>query len=77
MVLHGTSFCRAQHPPSFDPNFPPSWPHALPDDSAGQDSSRRNMQKWESDEDLGPNATISPILYCNMIHPELKQQYPG
>jgi hypothetical protein len=55
---------------------PTGW-HQLPDDPAINDSSRRNMQKWESDEDLGDNATISPILYCNLCHPELKIQYPG
>lgn len=53
------------------------WSGAIPEDTTGNDSSRRNMQKWESDEDLGDNATISPILYCNIQHPELKQQYPG
>lgn len=53
-----------------------AWP-AAGEDPSTTDGSRRNMLKWESDEDLGDNATISPILYCNLVHPELKKQYPG
>ncbi|CAF5038953.1 unnamed protein product, partial [Rotaria socialis] len=25
---------------------------------------------------LGANATMSNVLYCNVNHPELKQQFP-
>ncbi len=38
---------------------------------------KKNMQKWEKDEPHGDLATISPVLYCNINHPELKTQYPG
>jgi hypothetical protein len=37
---------------------------------------KRNIMKWEKDEEFGENATISPVLYANLVHPELKQQYP-
>ncbi|XP_052230616.1 uncharacterized protein LOC127844448 isoform X3 [Dreissena polymorpha] len=66
-----------QAPFPFPPGMPAQWPaQAAPDDTGNQENSRRNMQKWESDEDLGENATISPILYCNLKHPELKQEFP-
>ena len=38
---------------------------------------KRNIQKWEKDEPLGDMATISPVLYCNMNHPDLKANHPG
>ena len=38
---------------------------------------KKNLQKWEQDEPHGDMATISPVLYANMTHPELKAQYPG
>jgi hypothetical protein len=38
---------------------------------------QRNVKKWEVDEPLGEMATISPVLYCNLRHPELKIHYPG
>jgi histone-lysine N-methyltransferase MLL3 len=38
---------------------------------------KRSMKKWEQDEALGDNATISPVLYANLKHPELKTQYTG
>ena len=37
---------------------------------------KKNIMKWEKDEPLGTGATISPVLYCNMNHPELKEKYP-
>ncbi|CAH1773145.1 unnamed protein product [Owenia fusiformis] len=37
---------------------------------------KRNIMKWEKDEPLGDKATISPVLYANVNHPELKTQYP-
>ena len=68
---------KPQQPFPFPANMPWGPPVMTPDESCTQENSRRNMQKWESDEDLGENATISPILYCNIKHPELKQEYPG
>jgi len=48
-------------------------------DEAGESLSynQRNVKKWETDEPLGDLATISPVLYANMRHPDLKIQYPG
>lgn len=37
---------------------------------------KRNIMKWEKDEEFGENATISPVLYANLAHPELKSQFP-
>lgn len=48
-------------------------------DEAGENLSynQRNIKKWETDEPLGDLATISPVLYANICHPELKIQFPG
>ncbi|XP_055997566.1 histone-lysine N-methyltransferase 2C-like isoform X11 [Ostrea edulis] len=55
----------------------PSWQQVgTEEEGGGTTTSRRNMLKWECDEDLGEHATISAVLYCNLRHPELKQQYP-
>ena len=40
-------------------------------------SSKKEREKWEMEEELGDQATISKVLYVNMVHPELKQKYPG
>lgn len=37
---------------------------------------QKNLLKWESDEALGSMATISPVLYANQNHPNLKSEYP-
>ncbi|CAF4175320.1 unnamed protein product, partial [Rotaria sordida] len=34
------------------------------------------MERTREDELLGTNATMSNVLYCNVNHPELKQQFP-
>lgn len=34
------------------------------------------MLKWEPDEALAEKATISMVLYANLNHPTLKQEYP-
>ena len=47
------------------------------DDLSGLSYNKRNIMKWEKDEPLGEQATISPVLYCNVNHPELKTNYPG
>ena len=36
-----------------------------------------NIMKWEKDEPLGLNATISPVLFANTHHPDLIGRYPG
>ncbi len=35
------------------------------------------MERTREDELLGNNATMSNVLYCNLNHPDLKQQFPG
>lgn len=37
---------------------------------------QKQQQKWEEDEKLGAMATISPVLYANLEHVNLKQEYP-
>lgn len=38
---------------------------------------QKQLKKWEQDEKLDNLATISPVLYANIMHPELKIEYPG
>ena len=63
------------------PYMQPMCNMADPDDldSSGDNLSynQRNVKKWEVDEPLGDMATISPVLYANLCHPELKDQFPG
>ncbi len=35
------------------------------------------MERTREDELLGTNATMSNVLYCNVNHTDLKQQFPG
>ena len=35
------------------------------------------MERTREDELLGNNATMSNVLYCNVNHTDLKQQFPG
>jgi len=69
-------FCSS---PQFSPAFsePPSpWPAPAADDTDQPSSyNQRSILKWEADEALGSNATISAVLYANMKHPELKRDY--
>lgn len=37
----------------------------------------KQQQKWQEDEKLGNTATISPVLYANLEHPNLQKEYPG
>ncbi len=58
----------------------PSWQQSSPDDTDDLSSlsyNKRNILKWEKDEPAGEFSTISPVLYCNVNHPELKVNYPG
>ncbi len=57
----------------------PTWPSTSEetDDLSSLSYNKRNIMKWEKDEPLGDLATISPVLYCNVQHPELKTNYPG
>lgn len=38
---------------------------------------QKQQQKWHDDEKLGSMATISPVLYANIEHPNLSVEYPG
>ena len=38
---------------------------------------QKQLKKWEQDEKLDSLATISPVLYANIVHPKLKIEYPG
>lgn len=66
--------------PQFSPGFsePPPSPWVPPEPDAESPSyNQRSALKWESDENLGCNSTISAVLYANLNHPELKNDYPG
>ena len=89
--IMSTYFCHrfsGEQPPA--PGFPASASPALmrqtstPDDTdsngpGGETMScnKKTMLKWEKDEPLGELSTISPVLYANAKHPQLKQQHPG
>ena len=51
--------------------------NAAGDDDDCGGSSKRSILKWEADEVLGVNATISAVLYVNTIFPDLRREYPG
>ncbi|XP_047136295.1 uncharacterized protein LOC100209023 isoform X1 [Hydra vulgaris] len=36
---------------------------------------QKQLRKWEIDEQLGENATISPVLYTNLMHKNLKNDF--
>ncbi|XP_066300292.1 histone-lysine N-methyltransferase 2C-like isoform X1 [Branchiostoma lanceolatum] len=79
-------FARGELGSPFSPTFePPSpWPAGggpPPDGEQGSTAegmtrNQFNVIKWEKEEQLGDDATISAVLYANMQHPELKEQYP-
>lgn len=49
-----------------------------PDRSSAAAAEHTNlMERTREDELLGENATMSNVLYCNVNHPDLKQQFPG
>ena len=57
----------------------PPWasgPAGEDDDTVGG-SSKRSILKWETDEALGANATISAVLYVNTNFPNLRKDFPG
>ena len=45
-------------------------------ESSEMSQNQKSTLKWESEETLGENATISPVLYANTEHPHLKTDYP-
>ena len=53
----------------------PGQPQAASNES--QTYNQRNLAKWQHDMSLGEAATISPVLYANHKHPELRTEYPG
>ncbi|XP_048237798.1 histone-lysine N-methyltransferase 2C-like isoform X4 [Haliotis rufescens] len=64
-----------QMSPSFSAGPNPAWSLNTEEDQP-ETSSRRNILKWENDEALGLNATISAVLYVNTNHQNLKTDYP-
>lgn len=52
-----------------------NWQSSNSQDMDGQ--GKKGCQNWELEEALGPKATKSAVLYANLEHPELKQQYAG
>jgi hypothetical protein len=48
-------------------------------DRSGSTTAEHNnlMERTREDELLGTNATMSNVLYCNVNHQDLKQQFPG
>ena len=57
----------------------PPWASGPPgeDDDTVGGSSKRSILKWETDEALGANATISAVLYVNTNFPNLRKDFPG
>ena len=53
----------------------PASPWVGDEDAGG--ASKKSSIKWEAEEVMGDQASISCVLYVNMVHPELKQKYPG
>lgn len=47
------------------------------DDFNSKIDTQKQLRKWELDEKLEENATISPVLYANMMHKKLKDEYKG
>lgn len=63
--------------PSTSTTVPASTTPTL-DRAASTTSEHTNlMERTREDELLGTNATMSNVLYCNVNHPDLKQQFPG
>ncbi|XP_033732984.1 LOW QUALITY PROTEIN: histone-lysine N-methyltransferase 2C-like [Pecten maximus] len=73
-----SNFSPSSMSPGGFPNNQPPWQQVMAQEEEQQEqvTSRRNMQKWESDEELGEHATISAVLYCNLKHPELRHEHP-
>ena len=38
---------------------------------------QKQLRKWELDEKLDEEATISPVLYANICHKNLMEEYVG
>lgn len=58
-----------QNSNSSDPNDP--------NDGESLSQNQKHSAKWKEDEPLNNLATISPVLYANIIHPGLKIEYPN
>lgn len=68
----------------FDPHHQNLSSHMMPNNSVGDcdanenlSYNQKNVKKWKKDEPLGELATISPVLFANICHPDLKTKYPG
>jgi hypothetical protein len=49
-----------------------------PINNASSNAEKINLatEKWEEDEPLGDKATKAAVLFSNLVHPELKKNYP-
>lgn len=66
------------HPQSQTP-LPPGFEGgpATPSASGSSFNPRRlNSEKWEDEERLGERSSIAPVLFANMLHPNLRTQFP-
>lgn len=63
---------RQSAPEKSDGNWNPIVPGRDADSIA---QSKKTVQDWESDEALGVKATKSAVLYANMEHPNLRQEF--
>ena len=48
-----------------------------PTDGESLTQNQKHSAKWKEDEPLDKLATISPVLYANTVHPNLKNDYPN
>lgn len=65
-------------PPASASSLTPSSTTPTQDRSGTATTEHANLiERTREDELLGQNATMSNVLYCNVNHPDLKQQFPG
>ena len=55
---------------------PQDWNQNSHDTDSEQTQGQKNLVKWEVDEALGDMATISPVIYANLAHPNLRRDFP-
>ncbi|CAG0907127.1 unnamed protein product, partial [Cyprideis torosa] len=68
--MHSVVQQKAPTPPA-----PPVTPTGT--ETQSSNSSARSSARWEADEALGSMATISSVLFANLKHPELKENFPS
>ncbi|KAG9510228.1 Histone-lysine N-methyltransferase trr [Fragariocoptes setiger] len=77
--MPASPWASTQEPRQFSPHTPndPNWAPSSSDDADNQSQGRKTLLKWEADEKLGDFATASPVLYANLMHPNLKAEFPS